>query len=98
MKRTIVFKTNSFPNISETFIVSNIVEAIKYGYEVKIIVDAINAKTNTSQPDLLAKYDLLDKVSKFENRITIRNSIKSEDKETKIDENFEPETYISKLK
>ena len=42
----------------------------------------------------------LEKVSKFENRITIRNSNKYEEKvvETKIDEKFEPEAYIAKLK
>jgi len=62
----VVFKTNAFPSISETFIVSNIVEAIKKGYKVKIIVDTIQPKGNTSQPGLLAKYGLLEKVSKFE--------------------------------
>jgi colanic acid/amylovoran biosynthesis glycosyltransferase len=62
----IIFKTNSFPTISETFIVSNIVEAVKNGYQVKIIVDTVNPKTNTSQPDLLAQYGLLGKVSKLE--------------------------------
>jgi colanic acid/amylovoran biosynthesis glycosyltransferase len=66
LNNLIIFKTNSFPTISETFIVSNIIEAVKNGYEVKIIVDTVNPKTNTSQPDLLAQYGLLDKVSKLE--------------------------------
>lgn len=65
MNNLIIFKTNAFPSISETFIVSNIVETIKMGYEVKIIVDAINTKTNTSQPDMLEQYGLLDKTVKF---------------------------------
>jgi colanic acid/amylovoran biosynthesis glycosyltransferase len=69
MSNLIVFKTNSFPTFSETFIVSNIREAIDAGFEVKIIVDAINPKTNTSQPNLLARYGLLDKVFKFEQPI-----------------------------
>lgn len=66
MNNLIIFKTIAFPTISETFIVSNIVEAVKKGYEVKIIVDSINPKANTSQPNLLTQYGLLDKVSKFE--------------------------------
>lgn len=66
MSNLIVFKTNSFPTFSETFIVSNITEAIDAGFRVKIIVDAINAKDNTSQPDLLKEYELLGKVLKFE--------------------------------
>lgn len=66
MKSLVVFKTVSFPTFSETFIVSNIKETIDAGFKVKIIVDTVNSKTNTSQPDLLTKYGLLDKVSKFE--------------------------------
>ncbi len=66
MKPLVVFKTVSFPTFSETFIGSNITEAIDAGFDVKIIVDTINASDNTSQPDLLAKYGLLDKVLRFE--------------------------------
>lgn len=66
MKRMIVFKTNSFPNISETFIVSNIKETIDADFKVNIIVDSINSIENTSQPDLLVQYSLLDLVSKLE--------------------------------
>lgn len=66
MSRYVVFKTNSFPTFSETFIVSNIIEAINAGFEIKIIVDSINEKTNTSQPNLLEQYGLLDKVLKFD--------------------------------
>jgi colanic acid/amylovoran biosynthesis glycosyltransferase len=65
MSNFIIFKTHSFPNISETFIVSNIIETIKKGYNVKIIVDTINLKTSTSQPDLLEQYGLMDKVLQF---------------------------------
>lgn len=65
MSNIIVFKTHSFPNVSETFIVSNIIETIKKGYKVKIIVDAINPQANTSQIDLLVQYKLMDKVSKM---------------------------------
>ncbi|WP_418263879.1 glycosyltransferase family 4 protein [Flavobacterium faecale] len=63
MKSLIVFKTHSFPNVSETFIVSNIIETIKKGHIIKIIVDTINSKTNTSQQELVQNYKLMDKVS-----------------------------------
>lgn len=66
MNNLVVFKTNSFPTFSETFIVTNIVAAINAGYKVDIIVDNINHDENTSQPELLVKYGLLDRVSKFE--------------------------------
>jgi colanic acid/amylovoran biosynthesis glycosyltransferase len=66
VKPLIVFKTVSFPTISETFIVSNIVETIKKGFKVKIIVDTINSNNTTSQPDLLAQYGLLELVSMFQ--------------------------------
>ncbi|MFK5879880.1 MAG: hypothetical protein QM478_10345, partial [Flavobacteriaceae bacterium] len=62
---TIVFKTKSFPNVSETFIVSNIVTSINKGYSFAIIVDEINTKENTSQLNLLEEFSLLDKVFKF---------------------------------
>ncbi|PIZ07922.1 MAG: hypothetical protein COY56_06520 [Flavobacteriaceae bacterium CG_4_10_14_0_8_um_filter_34_31] len=65
MNNLIVFKTNAFPTFSETFIVSNITAAIDAGFKVKIIVDTINQKSNTSQPAILEEYRLLDKVSKF---------------------------------
>ena len=65
MNKLIVFKTNAFPTFSETFIVSNITAAIDAGFKVKIIVDAINPKTNTSQPNILEQYGLMDKTVKF---------------------------------
>lgn len=65
MNKNIVFKTNSFPNISETFIVSNIIATIKKGYDVKIIVDNIHPVTNTSQPELLGQYRIMERVFKL---------------------------------
>lgn len=58
----IVFKVRAFPVISQTFITYCIIEAIKNGYEVKIIVDQLNPINESSQEDLLKKYDLLNKV------------------------------------
>jgi colanic acid/amylovoran biosynthesis glycosyltransferase len=65
MDTKIVFKTNSFPIISETFIVSNIVETIKNGHEIIIIADKKNKYTDSSQTDLLEKYCLMDKVLQY---------------------------------
>jgi len=55
----IIFKTNSFPNISETFIVSNIIETIKKGYSVTIITDKINSISKTSQKNLIDDFELI---------------------------------------
>lgn len=65
MKKTIVYKIRVFPTISETFIISNVVAAIKAGYEVKIIPDIVLDKKVSSQLNLLDKYNILDKVVQF---------------------------------
>lgn len=72
MSNLIIFKTHSFPNVSETFIVSNIIETIKRGFNVKIIVDTIKTKADTSQIELLEQYDLMNKVSKMDHPVTKR--------------------------
>ncbi|WP_100629620.1 glycosyltransferase [Algoriphagus formosus] len=58
----IVFKTSQFPTFSETFIVHSIVAAIQSGYDVKILVKSKNSIKNSSQPELIRKYNLMDKV------------------------------------
>lgn len=75
MSKLVVFKTNSFPNISETFIVSNIVASIDKGYSIAIIVDNINSKANTSQSNLLEQYSLFDKLFKFSKPVGRKNRI-----------------------
>jgi colanic acid/amylovoran biosynthesis glycosyltransferase len=65
MNKLIVFKTISFPTFSETFIVSNIKEAIDDGFKINIIVNNLNNKNNTSQPCILKKYELLEEASKL---------------------------------
>jgi colanic acid/amylovoran/stewartan biosynthesis glycosyltransferase WcaL/AmsK/CpsK len=62
MKPLVVFKTHSFPNVSETFIVNNITETIKSGYDVIVIVNEINNEQISSQDDIFKKYDLLRKI------------------------------------
>lgn len=41
MKKRIIFKLREFPHLSETFIIAQMVTAIKLGYEVQILVQKI---------------------------------------------------------
>ncbi len=61
-KLSIAFKLKSFPNISETFVVHSIVSAIDRGYDVTILVDKVNSLSNSSLPDLVQQYGLMEKV------------------------------------
>lgn len=59
--KKIVFKIPEFPHLSETFIVAQIVTAIKLGYEVQILTRRM-IKTEESQiSSRILKYKLLDK-------------------------------------
>jgi len=60
--KVVIFKLKQFPVTSETFIVNAIVATINEGYEVKIITENVRAITESSQQDLIAKYDLMSKV------------------------------------
>lgn len=60
--KQIVFKVPEFPHVSETFIVAQIVTAIKLGYEVQILIRKL-ADTNASMcSSLIEQYSLLDKI------------------------------------
>jgi len=61
MKR-IIFKVPEFPHLSETFIIAQIITAIKLGYEIKILTRKLLDDTNISNPVLIEKYCLLDKI------------------------------------
>jgi colanic acid/amylovoran biosynthesis glycosyltransferase len=43
-------------------VVSNIVETIKYGFQVAILTDKKNSLNDSSQPELLSKYSVLKKI------------------------------------
>ncbi len=60
-KKEIVFRTLSFPVKSETFITNQIILAIKLGYDVSIIVTNKNELNDSSQPELIKQYGLLEK-------------------------------------
>lgn len=62
MKKSILFKIWKFPQLSETFIVNQIVLAIKMGYEVKILVKELNDINENANFELFKKYRLKDKI------------------------------------
>ncbi|MHC0442738.1 glycosyltransferase [Flavobacterium sp. 3-210] len=62
MTKKIIFKVPEFPHLSETFIVAQIVTALKQGYEVKILVRRVLNNDKNLNSILIKKYDLLDKV------------------------------------
>lgn len=59
--KTILFKIWKFPQLSETFIVNQIVTATKLNYDVKILVGELNNIDGNSNTKLFEKYNLLDK-------------------------------------
>jgi colanic acid/amylovoran biosynthesis glycosyltransferase len=54
----IFFKLNSFPQVSETFIVTNLIYAKQNGFKLKILVDRYLGLENSSQKELLQQYDI----------------------------------------
>lgn len=61
-KKQIVFKVPEFPQVSETFIVAQIITAIKLGYEVQIIIRKLAATDAGLCSGLIEEYGLLDKI------------------------------------
>lgn len=61
MSNRILFKLWQFPRLSETFLVAQIISAIKCGYEVNILVEEL-PKENLQHKQLLFEYGLLEKV------------------------------------
>ncbi|WP_166966458.1 glycosyltransferase [Yeosuana marina] len=61
-KLKILFSVNGFPAKSETFIVNHIVAALDAGMEVVILANHKQSLQETTQQDILLKYQLLDKV------------------------------------
>ena len=61
-KKKIIFKVPEFPHVSETFIVAQIVTAIKLGYEVEILIRKLLDNAVASNVGLIEQYGLLDKI------------------------------------
>ncbi len=62
MKKSILFKIWKFPQLSETFIVNQIVLAIKMGYDVKILVGEVTDITKNANNLLFEEFNLRDKI------------------------------------
>lgn len=60
-EKNIVFKVPEFPHLSETFIIAQIVTALKLGYKIKIITRKCISDTSLISP-LIFEYSLLDNV------------------------------------
>lgn len=58
----IVFRVKKFPYLTETFIVSNVVEAIRQGYEIKIIANQIYPLQYGTQKEIVEELALMDNV------------------------------------
>jgi colanic acid/amylovoran biosynthesis glycosyltransferase len=61
----LVIKTKAFPVASQTFIVSNAIEALRQGFDVRILCNHKRPFTYSSQTNLLNKYKLDSKVEAF---------------------------------
>lgn len=72
----IAIKLKSFPVISETFVVSNIVYTLQNGFQVKIFADKLLPIENSSQKELLAQLNIEALVEK--------SNIKEKSKTTKL--------------
>ena len=60
--KKIVFKLGQFPHLSETFILAQIITAINSGYEVKLIISELLDFETSKQENLLAKYEINNKI------------------------------------
>jgi colanic acid/amylovoran biosynthesis glycosyltransferase len=62
--KLILFKLKSFPHITETFTVSNLIYAKQNGFAIKIIVNKFLGINNSSQNELFQKYNIEDNIVK----------------------------------
>lgn len=62
LKKKILFKIWKFPQLSETFIVNQIVLAVKIGYEVKILAEEPTGISNNANTKLFEEYNLAEKI------------------------------------
>ena len=60
--KSILFKIWKFPQLSETFILAQIITAIKCGYKVNVLVQDLLNIEESKQQILLTKFDILDKI------------------------------------
>lgn len=57
-KKRIIFKINEFPHVSETFIIAQIITAVKLDYEVVILVNRVLDFRQSLHEDIILKHKL----------------------------------------
>jgi len=62
LEKKLLFKIWKFPQLSETFILAQIITAIKCGYKVNILVEDLLDIEESKQQGLIEKYKILDKI------------------------------------
>ncbi|SHM95195.1 glycosyltransferase [Flavobacterium xinjiangense] len=58
----IIFKIEQFPHLSETFILAQIITAIKCGYDVRLLIGELLDFETSKQLDLIKKYEIEEKI------------------------------------
>lgn len=61
-QKKIVFKVREFPHLSETFILAQIITAIKCGYDVRLLIGKLLDFETSKQQDLIIKYEIGKKI------------------------------------
>ncbi len=74
MKKSILFKIWKFPQLSETFIVNQIVLAIKMGYEVRILAGELTDISKNTNTKLFEEYNLSEKIIIEDYKIPIKKT------------------------
>ena len=57
-KKRIIFKINEFPHVSETFIIAQIISALKLNYEVVILVNKVLDFRQSLHEEIILKHKL----------------------------------------
>ncbi|WP_369765622.1 glycosyltransferase [Flavobacterium sp. WC2429] len=60
--KKIIFKIGQFPHLSETFILAQIITAIKCGYNVRLLIGELLDFETSKQVDLIKKYEIEEKI------------------------------------
>lgn len=74
--KTILFKIWKFPQLSETFVVNQMVTAIKLGYNVKILAGEITDITRNANGELFRKYNLAERIILEDYKIPHRRALR----------------------
>jgi colanic acid/amylovoran biosynthesis glycosyltransferase len=67
--KKLIFKIGQFPHLSETFILAQIITAIKCGYDVRLLIGELLDFETSKQLDLITKYEIDKKIIEEDYRI-----------------------------